>query len=166
MLKTTRQTNYFIAFIAVALLLGGAAYLQIYMGVNPCPLCLLQRFTLGALGAVFLLGVVCSSKACGRWITGLLSLIVSSAGIILSGRQVWLQYYPAQTGENCEASLQYLLSAFPLDQVIKKIFVGGTECSRVDWQFMHVSLAQWSFICFIFFLLFSFWQLFFAATRR
>ncbi|MHB1946690.1 MAG: disulfide bond formation protein B [Gammaproteobacteria bacterium] len=157
--KSIRPLNYFIALLFVALLLGGAYYLQIYMGINPCPLCMLQRITLGVLGCLFLLGILFSSKGFGRISIGLLCAFVSILGIILAGRQVWLQHSPANAGANCEASLSYMLSVLPFDEVIKRIFAGGAECARIDWQILHLSLAEWSLISFIVCLLFSLWQL-------
>lgn len=153
------RTAYFIGFLVVALLLGIAAYLEINLGINPCPLCMLQRVMTGALGIVFLIGMACSQKNSCRIIAGGLSVFFSLLGILLSGRQVWLQYMPTQMNENCEVSLQYMLSALPLDEAIAKIFTGGATCSKIDWEFLHVSLAQWSLVWFILFLIFSVWQL-------
>lgn len=155
------KTRYYIAFFLVTLLLCGAQYIELYQGVNPCPLCILQRLTLGLLGIVFLFGLACGRKKCGGAIIALFSFLVSALGIVLSGRQVWMQFAPS-TGlsANCDVSLQYLIHALPFDQVITRIFAGGAECSQVTWTFLHVSLAQWSLFWFVLFALFSLRQLF------
>lgn len=154
-----RPLNYLFAFIIIAFILGSAAFLQIYKGITPCPLCILQRITMGLLGVLFLLGIAFSAKPLGRWIIGILCALTSLLGILLSGRQVYLQLNPSNVGANCEVSLEYMLNALPFNEVLKRIIAGGAECSRVDWQILHISLAQWSSIAFIIFLLFSLWQL-------
>jgi disulfide bond formation protein DsbB len=155
----SHQFYYLQAFILVLLLLAGAEYLQVYEGVAPCPLCILQRITFGILGVFFIIGVFLSRNRLGQVIIGLFSLIFSLLGIAQAGRQVWLQFQPAEAGANCEVSLQYMLNVLPFDEVIQKIFSGGPGCSIVNWQFLNLSLAQWSLGFFVGFLLFSMWQL-------
>lgn len=156
----SRQFFYLLAFILIVILLGSASYLQLHKGINPCPLCLLQRFVFAILGVIFVFGVASSLKGFSRWMVGLFSTFFSLVGIAIAGRQVWLQHLPEKAGPNCEASLQYLLKALPFDQAIQKVFQGGTHCSEVGWVFLHLSLAEWSLICFTLFLFFSLWQAF------
>lgn len=151
--------RYLIAFFIIGLMLTAAQYLQYYHGVIPCPLCLVQRLVFGILAVVFLLGVMAAKNRVGQISIGLLSIMASILGIVVSGRQVWLQHLPAESAGNCEAGLEYMLSALPLDQVLKKIFEGSTACSQVGWQFFHLSLAEWSLVSFTVFLFFSLWQL-------
>lgn len=156
MTKTSSQrTSYFLGLIAIILLLCGAEYIQIYQGVNPCPLCILQRLTLILLGIIFLLGVIFPPRKWSNTGFSILSIVVSALGIFLAGRQIWLQHLPTNAGANCEVSLEYLVRALPLDQVITKIFAGSSACSQIGWEFMGVSLSQWSLASFIVLLLFS-----------
>lgn len=157
-LSKPKQFYYLLAFISVGILLGSATFLQLYRGVNPCPLCILQRLVMGALGLLFLFGVAARLGTFSKWSIGILSILFSLLGIGIAGRQVWLQHLPQTPGANCEVSLQYLLNALPFFQVMEKIFQGGTNCSEVGWSFI-LSLAQWSLVCFIVYLLFSIWQL-------
>lgn len=158
-MKNSKQIGYLIAFLVIVCLLGAAQYLQNYKGVIPCPLCILQRFTLAILGVFFLFGVVCTKNSVGRIIIGILTILFSGLGVFLAGRQVWLQYSANGMETNCDVSLQYLLKALPLDQVVSKVFQGSSGCSQIGWEFMGVTLAQWSLGFFILFLLFSLWQL-------
>lgn len=154
-----RQMSFLIAFTIIAIMLAVAQYLQFYVGVNPCPMCILQRLIMGILGLLFLFGVVFGNKRCARLPIALLSILSSIGGILLAGRQVWLQHLPAGTSPNCEVSLQYMLSVLPLKEVAQKIFEGSTNCSQIGWEFLHLSLAQWSLAAFIVLLIFSLWQL-------
>lgn len=160
MRTASQQTSYFIAFLVVLLLLAAAKFLQLYMGINPCPLCILQRVVMGLLGILFLFGIAFCVNTIARFSFGLLGFLISLLGVVVSGRQVWLQHLPS-TGlsSNCDVSLQYMLQALPFDQVLKNIFAGGSTCSQVEWQFLHLSLAEWSLISFVAFSVFALVQI-------
>lgn len=154
------RLNYFYGLLVIIVILGFSVHLQIKHGINPCPLCILQRITMGVLGVIFFMGMTLDLKKVGRVVVALLSLTLSAIGMALSGRQVWLQHLPASQNTDCGASLQYMLKVLPLDQVFLKIFSGSAECSQIDWQFFGLSMAGWALICFIAFALFSLGQVF------
>ncbi len=153
------RMTYFICFMIVAFLIATSVYLQKYDGIIPCPLCLLQRIDLALLGILFFFGCAFSIKRCGAWFVGVLALIVSSAGILLAGRQVWLQHLPPDKNADCGVNLQYLLHVLPYDQVFAKIMQGSAECAQKSWQFLSISLAEWSLLFFILFWVISVGQL-------
>lgn len=41
-----------------------------------------------------------------------------------------------------------MMEAFPLSDVLRKVFTGSGECARVDWTFFGLAMAEWSLICF------------------
>src|SRR3990167_2464912 len=136
--KMTKSFAYFIAFIIVIALLACSFYVQYYQGIIPCPLCLLQRFTIGVLGFIFLFGIFSSYIKYSNMIAGTLGLLVSTLGVFLSGRQVWLQHFTiANTSTNCDASLQYMLQVLPFQEVAKRLLQGNAECAQISWQFLH-----------------------------
>lgn len=145
------RLTYFVGFLIIVSLLGMAAYLEIYQGINPCPLCILQRIVLITLGVIFFFGMVLRINKIGYCMFGVLGLIVSLGGILLSGRQVWLQNVPQEGLGECGVSLQYMFKIFPVTEALQHVWRGGTECSQHDWEFLHLSLAEWSLIWFIVF---------------
>ncbi len=151
--------TYFIGFLLIAVLLGMAAYLEVYEGINPCPLCVLQRIVLIALGVIFFFAMVLKSNKIGQWIFGSMATLISLGGILLSGRQVWLQHMPQNGMGECGISLQYIFKIFPFTEAIQHVWKGGIECSQHDWEFLRLSLAEWSFIWFIVFFILSLVQL-------
>jgi disulfide bond formation protein DsbB len=155
---------YFIGFLVIVFMLGMVCYLQTYKGFTPCPLCLLQRYVLMVLGALFFLGIFFRQKLI-QYLIGFCACFFTTAGILLAGRQVWLQYLPANQGSDCGASLQYLLQVFPLQEVIQKVLTGSAECSQVGWEFFNMSLAVWSLIFFILLFLLSLWQCFRISNK-
>jgi disulfide bond formation protein DsbB len=154
----SHRTTYFWGSLIAFALLGMTFYLQKFDGFIPCPLCILQRVTLGTLCVIFLLGWIFSQRKWLMLVIDLLANLVSIIGILLSGRQVWLQHLPASDNADCGVSLQYLIHALPFDQIIAKIIQGTAECSQKSWEFLNLSLAEWSLICFIFFFLFCLLQ--------
>jgi disulfide bond formation protein DsbB len=129
-------------------LLALAYFLQIYKGINPCPLCLLQRLVMELLGIIFFLGAIISLKRKGQILWGLVGLLIGTSGVLLSSRQVWLQVSPPNGLGDCSASLSYIFNALSLPEAIKQIWQGGMECSQMGWEFLHLSLAAWSLISF------------------
>lgn len=159
------QRGYFAAFLFTALLLCAALFLEIYQGIVPCPLCLLQRYVMGLLAIIFLIGLPLSYKKSGQVITAFLALLVSTLGVVIAGRQVWLQHLPPNLSSNCDVGLRYMLEVLPFHEVIQRVFQGSSTCAEVSWQFLQVSLAGWSLMCFIAFLLFALWQLKRSVTQ-
>src|SRR5579863_7737701 len=88
------RLGYFFGFLCIVFLLALAEYLEVYKGMIPCPLCMLQRVVLIVLGVIFFVGMIFHMKKNGLFLIGLLSLLTCLGGILLSGRQVWLQHVP------------------------------------------------------------------------
>ncbi len=156
----SKRLTYLLGFLIICSLVGVSMYLQKHDGMHPCALCILQRFSLAILGIVFLFGAIFNLKRIGGIILGLFAFLVALSGALLSGRQVWLQHLPPNPNGDCGASLQYMLQAFPLNQVVKLIIGGGAECAHVGWQFLYLSLAEWSLVWFAIFFLLALVQLF------
>ena len=155
----TPRLTYFLGFICIAVLLSLALYLQIHDGMTPCPLCMLQRIMLMVLGVLFFLGALFKLNSLTHRLLAFLTCASALLGGILAGRQVWLQHLPPAGGD-CGASLDYMMQVLPLTEVIKKVFIGGTECSQVNWTLWNVSLAELSLLCFAGLFVVSMWQLF------
>lgn len=141
------QRGYFLGFIVILLMVGFVFFLQ-SRGVLPCPLCLLQRMMMMALSVVFFIGMLWPFKRIGNSVLGVLGMAITVGGMLLAGRQVWLQYLPPMSTGGCGVNLQYLLSILPFTDVMKIVWQGGTECSALGWVFLHLSLAEWSLVAF------------------
>ncbi len=155
---------YFTAFLCVCAMLGVTYYLQFFANFKPCPLCILQRCALVAMGCVFFFGALLRLEKSGKLTLSALAYLFALLGALLAARQVWIQHLPPNTSPDCGASLEYMLQALPLLQVLQHILVGGADCSHVDWTFLGLSLAEWSLVSFCGFLFFT-GYLFFTAWR-
>jgi protein dithiol:quinone oxidoreductase len=152
------RVNYFLGFVVLLFLMGFSFLLQ-YQGIVPCPLCLLQRMMMMALIIVCFIGIVCPFKKTGYIVLNMVGLLISLMGMLLAGRQIWLQYTPPIGQGECGVSLYYLLNILPMADVAKIVWQGGTECSEVGWVFLGLSLAAWSLLLFGSFFIFMIWQL-------
>jgi disulfide bond formation protein DsbB len=41
-----------------------------------------------------------------------------------------------------------MIETFPLKRAIPMIFKGSGDCTKIDWTFLGLSIANWSFLCF------------------
>ena len=142
---SVRQTLLAIGVACVAMLAYGL-YLQHVVGLEPCPMCIVQRYAL-VLVAVFA-GISAAAARRGVHITGALLVIVTAAfGAFVAARQSWLQWYPPET-VSCGRDFYGMVENFPLQRAIPMIFKGSGDCSKVDWTFLGGSIANWSFLSF------------------
>jgi disulfide bond formation protein DsbB len=148
--------------LACALLLGFGYYLQYVQGLDPCPLCLLQRGFFYAVMAVFALGAIHGS---GKAIYGSLAALFAAGGVAAAGRQVWLQHLPPDKVPQCGPDLFFMLENFPLSRTLKTLVSGTGECAVVDWTFLGLSIAEWSLAWFVALFFYSLW-LATVAPRR
>ena len=149
-------------FTLCVVLMGAALWLQHVDGLEPCPLCILQRGAVIALGVVMLAGAIHDPATVGRRIYGVMILIVAVAGAAVAGRHVWLQSLPPGEAPECGPGLDYMLGAFPLTEVIEMVLRGSGECAEVQWVFLFLSIPQWTLLVFIALAVFGLWL---AATR-
>ena len=134
-----------ISLVSVGLLAFGL-YLQHYEGLNPCPMCIVQRYAL-IFVAVFS-GLASVSGKRMLWFVGtLLTLLSAGFGAFTAARQSWLQWFPPEVAA-CGRDLYGMIETFPLKRLIPMIFKGGGDCTAVDWTFLGGTIANWSFICF------------------
>ncbi len=129
-------------------LLGTALYFQHVMGLDPCPLCILQRVLVMALGGIMLLAAIHNPSHPGRRVYGGLITVVAVLGIGVAGRQVWLQNLPPDQVPACGPGLEYLLQTFPLMDALKRVFQGSGECAEVQWTFLGLSIPGWTLVIF------------------
>ena len=146
-------------FLACAGLMGFGLFLQHAMNLEPCPLCILQRYAFIATGIIALIAAVHNPKGWGRFLYSLLVVLSAGAGAGLAGRQVWLQHNPHVSAE-CGPGLEYMLESFPLSQVLPMLFKGEGDCAKVVWQFLGLSIPEWALVWFAVFVLAAVWTAF------
>jgi disulfide bond formation protein DsbB len=141
-----RRILALVALACVAMLAFGL-YLQHVVGLEPCPMCIVQRY---ALILVAIAAALASAfKGRGAHLTGsALVVLFSGFGAFVAARQSFLQWYPPETA-SCGRDFYGMIETFPLKRAIPMIFRGSGDCTKVDWTFLGGSIANWSFVCFV-----------------
>lgn len=154
-----------LAFLGCAGIIAIALYLEHVVGLVPCPLCYVQRVAVILFGAVCLLAALHNPARLGQRIYATLSVIAVGLGIAAAGRQIWLQGLPEDELPACLPSLDYMLEAFPIQDVISKMLHGTADCAEVTWTLLGLNLAEFSLIGFIMMLVFSLFVMLRKTTR-
>lgn len=127
-------------------LLAFGMYLQHVVGLEPCPMCIVQRYALILVAIVA--GVAASlSGSKGRRVGVVLMGLLALGGAFVAARQSFLQWYPPEV-LSCGRDFYGMIESFPLKRAIPMIFKGSGDCSAIDWTFLGLSIANWSFLCF------------------
>lgn len=142
----TSKRLFFVALLACIIALLGSAYFQYVEGLEPCPLCLLQRWVLIII-TLFLFVSLLHRQYFKPY--AIIVMFFSTLGAMVAGRQVWLQHLPEAEQPLCGPGLSFLLENFPLTEALSYVFEGSGECAIVDWTFLGQSLAVWSLFIFI-----------------
>lgn len=148
-----------ISLLTITFLLLLSVYLQVYKNILPCPLCTLQRITFIILAVIFLMEACFYRRLWLRIFFSIMTAFFSLIGILLAGRQVWLQHFPNHASNECGASLQYMMQVFSWNELIGKILEGTADCTKVEWEFLHLDMAEWALLWFIMFLFVSIYLL-------
>ena len=85
--RITTRAAFALGALACTLLLGFGYFLEHVKGLEPCPLCLLQRGFFYAVLAVFLLAAVHDPQGKGRLAYGVLGALVAAGGAAVASRQ-------------------------------------------------------------------------------
>ena len=128
-------------------LLGFGLYLQHVVGLEPCPMCIVQRYAMTGIAVVALLAVFWHVGWVGYGLTALGTLL-ALGGAFVAARQSWLQWYPPQI-QSCGRDFYGMVESFPLQRAIPMIFRGSGDCTKVDWTFLGGSIANWTFVAFV-----------------
>jgi disulfide bond formation protein DsbB len=131
---------------ACVAMLAFGLYLQHVVGLEPCPMCIVQRYALILVAIVSGLTAFIRSKS--LQITGIgFMLLFCVLGAFVAARQSFLQWFPPAEA-SCGRDFYGMIETFPLQRVIPMIFKGSGDCSVIDWTFLGGSIANWSFVCF------------------
>jgi disulfide bond formation protein DsbB len=142
----TRRTGNLLGLMACIGLMGYALYVQYGVGLEPCPLCILQRVAVMSAGVLFLAAFVHDPADRGARIYGVLIDLAALGGILVAARHMWIIAQPPGSVAECGASLDYMMDVLPLHEVLGKVLTGSGECAKIDWQFLGLNMPTWVLI--------------------
>ena len=127
-------------------LLCTALFMEYFLGLAPCPLCMMQRIWLALVGLVAYLGL-CHNPRWGIYplVCGLCAVI----GAAFSVRQLWLQSLPPEQAPSCGAPMSFLIETGNFGQLLTAMTSGTGDCASVSWSMLGLSIPGWLLLFFI-----------------
>jgi disulfide bond formation protein DsbB len=142
-----------------AMVLTAIFYFQEELGLEPCPMCIVSRYTFITIAAVSLVAAIHGPRGIALKAYSAVVALLGLAGLGVSLRHSYLQHFPPKV-ETCGADLGFLLNANPLGQALPKIFSGTGSCSKVDWKFVGLSIPEWAAVWYVVFAVAVLWTAF------
>ncbi len=143
---STRQVMSGLVVVCLGLL-GFGLYLQHVVGLEPCPMCIVQRYTMVLIAFVAAIGAAASGRRIHLALGGLIA-VLGAFGAFVAARQSWLQWYPPEVA-TCGRDFYGMIESFPLQRAIPMIFKGSGDCTAIDWTFLGGTIANWAFLWFL-----------------
>lgn len=146
-----RQLNAFLVLMMVAATLFAIGFLQRYLGLEPCPLCIFQRVGVWTMGFFALLATVFNPKSfAARFIFWCGSMLGALWGMGVAARHVWLQNLPPDQVPACGPGLNYWVETLPVMQVFQEVLKGSGECAVIDWTLLGLTIPEMTLALFVF----------------
>ena len=143
-MQVTRRNLLLMGFLFSVLLILYALYAQYFLGLEPCPLCIFQRIAVIALGISFLfMALKPPERTTSKILASILLMIISSIGVGVAARHVWIQNLPSDKVPGCGPGLDFMIANFPLSEVFEMVFSGSGECAESSWSFASLSMPAW-----------------------
>ena len=154
---STRQV-FLLTALLTAVGMGFAFWLEYYLGLAPCPLCMTQRAFVILVGVICLLAAIHNPQTLGRKLYAGAGLLASIGGGAVAGRHIYLQNLPEDLVPACGRPLEYLLDTLPFLEVVNTVLMGDGNCADVVWAFMGLSIPEQTLLFFIALGLICVWQ--------
>lgn len=145
----SRRLMWLGCLFSVIGLMSYAIYAERVLYLDPCPLCITQRFFYIGVGLFALLGLIFIRHRLTQRFSAVLLSLCAAGGMLTAGRQVWLQHLPPEQVPECGLGLQYWLENEPWLQTLSLLFKGDGNCAEVHWRFIGLSMGEWSLLWFL-----------------
>ena len=139
---------FLMAFFASALVLGASLYLEYGHGLEPCSLCLVQRYFLQAFGLVNLVAYVHGPQQMGSRIYSMLVMLLALGGAATATKQVLWQSLPPEQLMFCQPELAHLWHNLPLREMLASVYRGTEAGAQVHWTLFDLSIPELSLLAF------------------
>ena len=138
-----------LGLMALGLTLAGWLLGEV-MRLQACPLCIFQRLLYLLIALLALAGVLLPG---GSRFWGVLLGLTAAGGLATAAHQSWLQYLPSasmECGFGEPTLIEQIVDWFGVHW--PSLFMATGFCSSKDWVFLGLSMANWSGLCFLAFL--------------
>lgn len=140
-MESDRLTRW-VAGGGAGLCLGALAiavfFMEWYLLLEPCPLCILDRFAVAGVGVGFA-GVAIARRAAWRWGWWGVGTVGWVAGAVFAVRHVWLQNRPPEFGGEC---LSDHAAAQGVVELVRRAFDANADCGAIMWEFAGLTIPE------------------------
>lgn len=125
-------------------LLATAYYMEYQMGLEPCPMCIVQRIAIALAGLAAFIGIIHNNFP---KLYFSLTAFFSLSGAASAIRHLYLQSLPSDQIPSCGPDLNYLIENAYFSDALVKLFIGDGNCAEVVWSLLGISIPGWVLIC-------------------
>lgn len=141
--RYTAPLCYSLIILGAIAALGAALFMQHGNGLQPCTLCIIQRYAFIWAGLWALIALLLPWRAV-RLLAALVGGIGVLGGIIAAGRNLWVMAHPdILCGRD---PVELLLNGLPTAQHLPQVFVASGLCSAPIPPLFGLALPVWSLL--------------------
>lgn len=137
-----RQGILFTLVGSVLILLAAVAYEKI-TGLQPCPLCWLQRGVFVGFVVLSLAALLFRRITLLRWLIVAAFTLVTATGIGIALRHLYIKLNPQSV--SCGLDVETLLNFFPVQEALTQMLMGSADCAQAA-DLIGLPLPVWSLL--------------------
>lgn len=135
--------------VTCCFLVGGSFFVQHVLEIDPCPLCIIQRYTYATLIPVFFAAAWTRPHGWPQRVLLTVAAFLVAGGLGVAAYQTQLQLFPPPVTAACSASLSYMLDTLAATEVLARLFQATGDCSDTSFKVLGLTLAQASMLIFL-----------------
>ena len=147
-----------LVLLAIVSMVFARFYLQAFLDLEACPLCMTQRVFVVLWGVFALLGALHNPSGWGRRVYAALCGLSAATGAAVAARHIWLQNLPADQVPACGPSLEYMLENLPFQDTLNTVLMGDGNCAETAWTFLGLSIPEQTLALFCVTIAVCLWQ--------
>ena len=155
-----RLVFFGLLLLSISSMLFARFYLEEFLDLAACPLCMSQRAFVVLWGVFALMAVLQNPSGWGRRFYGALCALAAITGGAIAARHVWLQHLPPDQVPACGPSLEYMLETLPFSETLNIVFMGDGNCADTMWTFLGFSIPEQTLALFVVTTAICLWQTF------
>jgi len=129
---------FLLIMVLCSVSIGYALYAQHYLGMDPCPLCMVQRLIIMVMIVVATIAYL--HRGSSTLVVRIYAAIIFAFalfGIEVAAHHEWLTTLPLdQQPLSCGMPLALLYQDLPFSTFVHKILAGDAECGTIIWRVM------------------------------
>jgi disulfide bond formation protein DsbB len=146
----------FFGFGICLIVLISSMYIQHYMGIEPCSLCLIQRSIFCFSALFFLFSALYFPCFGAHRFYAFITFFLSFVGALLSSWHLYIQSTRgSQEFFECTPGLGYVVDFLSLKDILLSLSKNTDGCSKVELKIFLISIPGWSLTAFLMLLFLS-----------